>query len=183
MSQEKITYQLGPGPDKKAALKSTSDEVFNQLKNKFGNEYDVTSSDFGEVEKDWSHEIKVRKGSKIGAEVSFKWEESKPDFIELEVDESSKFGWQLTYGILLIFLAAGAYIGYNNMEPLAFLPGKKLAGGLGALIALIPGLILLSIAKSILMKNEKIQNAQLVREVAQALSSEHALGYGTNSHV
>lgn len=103
--------------------------------------------------------------------------------MELEVDESSKFGWQLTFGILLTFLAAGAYIGYNNIEPLAFLPGKKLAGGLGALIALIPGLILLSIAKSVLMKNEKPQNVQLVRDITAALRSESALGYGTNSHV
>jgi len=181
MSLDKITYQLGPVPDKKAVLKATSDEVFNQLKNKFGNEYDVTASDFGEVDKEWSHEIKVRKGNKIGAEVSFNWKESQPDIIELEVSESSKFGWQLTIIILFIFLAMGSYLGYNNMEPLAFLPGKKLAGGLGALIALIPGLIILSIAKSVLMKNEKEINANLVDEVRAAVNSDKALAYGSNS--
>ena len=182
MSLDKIIYQIGSGLDKQTLLKATADAVFAHLKSKFGSNYEVTSSEFGAVEKDWSHEIKVRKGNKIGAEVSFKWEESQPEIIILEVDESSKFGLQLTYGILFIFLVTGAYMGYNGVSPLDFLPGKKLAGGLGALIALIPGLIVLSVAKSVFFKNEKAENTQLVNDVKQAVS-ENASVYATNAQI
>jgi hypothetical protein len=61
-------------------------------------------------------------------------------------------------------------MGYNDIAPLAFLPGQKIAGGLGALIALIPGFIVVSIVKSIVLNKEKSQNAQLVNDVRQLIS-------------
>lgn len=170
MDSDKITYQLENNGDKETSLKNFANDILNQLNNRFGSEYNVTANEFGTFDKDWSHEIKVRKGNKIGAEVSFKWEQSQPGIIQLEVDESSKIGWQITYGILLPFVILGAYLGYNDMAPLAFLPGQKIAGGLGGLIAMIPGLILVSIIKSVLLKNEKELNAQLVKDVRQLVT-------------
>lgn len=170
MNSEKIIYKLDNHGDKETSLKTTANDVLAKLKNQFGHEYDVTANEFGVFDKDWSHEIKVRKGNKIGAEVGFKWEQSQPEVVTLEVDESSKMGSQITYGILLIFVAVGAYLAYNDMAPLEFLPGKKIAGGLGGLIAIIPGMIVVSIAKSLFLKNEKAQNAQLLNDVRQAVS-------------
>lgn len=170
MDSDKITYQLENSGDKETSLKNFANDILNQLTSRFGSEYNVTANEFGTFDKDWSHEIKVRKGNKIGAEVGFKWEKSQPEIIQLEVDESSKMGSQITYGILFPFVIIGAYLGYNDMAPLAFLPGHKIAGGLGGLIAIIPGLIVVSIVKSMLLKKEKEINAQLVKEVRQLVS-------------
>lgn len=169
MESQKITYQLESNGDKETLLKNTANDILARLKNKFGHEYAVTANEFGTFDKDWSHEIKVRKGNKIGAEVGFKWEQANPEVVALEVDESSKMGSQITYGIILPFLVIGAYLGYNDMAPLEFLPGKKLAGGLGALIALVPAVILVTIAKSLLLKKEKAQNAELVNAVSEVI--------------
>lgn len=170
MNTDKITYQLENSGDKETSLKNFANDILNQLKSRFGSEYNVTANEFGTFDKDWSHEIKVRKGNKIGAEVGFKWEQSQPDIIQLEVDESSKMGSQITYGILLPFIIIGAYLAYNDMAPLAFLPGHKIAAGLGGLIAIIPGLIIVSIVKSVLLKKEKVLNAQLVQDVMQLIA-------------
>ncbi len=170
MNTDKIIYQLENSSDKETALKNTAKDIQAQLKNKFGNEYTVIANEFGTIDKEWSHEIKVRKGNKIGAEVTFKWEKSNPEIMILEVDESSKMGSQITMGIVISFILIGAYLAYNDMAPLAFLPGRKIAAGLGGLIALIPGLIIVSIVKSMLLKDEKALNAQLVNEVRQLIS-------------
>lgn len=169
MNSDKIIYQLENTTDKETSLKNIANDIMAQLKSKYGSEYTVTANEFGLFDKDWSHEIKVRKGNKIGAEVGFKWEESQPEIMTLEVDESSKMGSLITYGILVPFVIIGAYMGYNDIEPLAFLPGQKIAGGLGALIALIPGIIVASIVKSIVLRKEKAQNVQLVNDVRQLI--------------
>jgi hypothetical protein len=170
MDTDKITYQLESTSDKETSLKNIANDVLNQLRSKFGHEYTITANEFGLFDKDWSHVIKIRKGNKIGAEVGFKWEKSQPEMMIMEVDESSKLGSLITYGILLPFIAVGAYMAYNDIEPLAFLPGHKIAGGLGGLIAMIPGLIIVSVVKSMLLKNEKTQNAQLVYDIKQLIS-------------
>ena len=169
MNTDKKIYPLENGSDKETSLKNVANDVLAELKNKFGGEYIVTADEFGAFGKDWSHEIKIRKGNKIGAAVGFKWEQSQPEMVILEVDESSKMGTWITYGILLPCIIVGAYLAYNDMEPLAFLPGKKMAAGLGGLIFLVPGLVIVAILKKLLLKNEKEQNAQLVNDVRQLI--------------
>ncbi len=160
-----ITRQIDPKLSPLTALKNIADDTLATLKTKFGNEYDVIAGNFPDVDKDWTHDIKVRKGNKIGAEVTIKWQKTNAKVVTLDVTDSSKLGNQITFITLIIFLAVGGYMGYNGIEPLAFLPGKKIAGGLGGLIALIPGFIIVAILKSILLKNEKALNAKLVNEV------------------
>ncbi|GAA5082585.1 hypothetical protein GCM10023210_00090 [Chryseobacterium ginsengisoli] len=55
---------------------------------------------------------------------------------------------------------------------MAFLPGYKIAAGLGGLIGLIPGAIIAYVLKSILLKNEKEENKQLVMNVISACKNE-----------
>lgn len=166
-----ITRQLDNGTNKETALKNLAGETLAQLKARFGNQYAVTADDFGEIGKNWSHEIKVRNGSKIGAAVTLKWEQTNPGNVSLDVEESSKLGTTVIYTCLLLFTSAGVLLAYNDMAPLAFLPGKKLAGLLGALISIIPGGIIGFVLKNILLKNEKEQNAKLVAEVRQFISN------------
>jgi len=166
-----IIYKLDNSTTREKALKNMANDTLAKLRTGFGNEYAVTADGFGEIGKDWTHEIKVRKGNKIGAAVTLKWEQSKPETVALEVDNSSKMGSQITYGTLIVFILTGAYLAYNDMAPLAFLPGKKIAAGLGGLIFMVPGIILVVILKSILLKNEKQQNAQLVNEVRQFIKN------------
>ena len=100
-----------------------------------------------------------------------KWEQSQPEIVTVEVDDSSKMGSWIMYGSMLSFSVVGAYLGYNNMAPLDFLPGKKLAAFLGVLIFLILGGIVAAILKGMLLKNEKEQNTQLVSEVRQLIAN------------
>lgn len=172
MEENQITYTLDSNGDRETSLKNAATTLRTKLQNQFGSTHTVTAGDFGVFDKDWTHEIKIRKGDKIGAEVTMKWEEAKPTVLTLEVEESSKMGSMITYGVLVPLALAGAYLGYNDMEPLAFLPGHKIAGGLGGLIALIPGLLVVYVLKSILLKKEKEENKQLVSDVVKACKNE-----------
>lgn len=171
MENNEIIYTLDNNGDRETILKNTATGLLAKLKSQFGNAYTVSAGDFGELDKDWTYQIKIREGNKIGAEVTLKWEQTKPTILTLEVDESSKMGSVITYGTLLPFTATGAYLAYNDIEPLAFLPGHKIASGLGGLIALIPGLIVVFILKSILLKNEKEKNRQLVIDITNTIRS------------
>lgn len=168
---ENIIYKIDPNANRNTALQQASNTIKATLQSKFGSSYAISADAFIEADKNWSHEIQVRQGNKIGVAVGLKWEKSTPDTVLLDASESSKMGNMITYSVLLLFLAIGGYMGYNNIEPLAFLPGSKIAGGLGGLIALIPGIIVVFILKSILLKGEKEQNAKLVNEVKLVLQS------------
>lgn len=172
MENNQIMYTLKSGDDKETILKNTSSDLMAKLQNQFGSSYSVTADDFGLFDKDWTHTIKIRKGNKIGAEVVLKWEKTNPSALLAEVDESSKMGSIIIYGGLILFMIIGAYMGGNHIEPLAFLPGYKIAAGLGGLIGLIPGAIIAFLLKSILLKNEKEENRQLVSKVISTCKDE-----------
>lgn len=168
-TNDTIVYKLDNSVNTEVALQNTANDVLVKLKSKFEGEYTIKANEFGAKEKDWTHEIKVRKGNKIGAEVSFKWEQSKPEIVSAEVSESSKLGSQIALFTLGIFFFGGALLAFNKVEPLAFLPGYKIAAVLGGFICLIPGLIVFMILKSVLLKNEKEQNNTLVQEVRELI--------------
>lgn len=172
MENNQIIYTLENNGDRETILKNEASNVMTKLKNQFGSSYSVTEDEFGLVDKDWTHRIKIRKGNKIGAEVTLKWEKTKPEVLSVEVDESSKMGSIITYGGMLLFMTAGAYMVGNHIEPLAFLPGTKIAAGLGGVIGLIPGFIIASLLKSVLLKNEKKENKQLVINVIDACKNK-----------
>ena len=153
-------------------LKSKLEEVVAKLHKKFGGEYELTSDDFDEADEDWSHEIKIRKGNKIGVEVDLKWEKSNPNLLSLEVDEGSKLGNRILYGCLIGFSILCAVMASNDIPPLAFLPGSyKLATGLGGVIGLIPGGILGFGLKSYFLKDEKAANEALLAAVLEELQN------------
>lgn len=163
--ENEIIYNLENSGDRETILKKTANDLKAKLSNRFGSQYTVSANDFTAPDKDWSHEIKIRKGNKIGAAVDLKWEQSAPNILKIEVDTSSKLGSTITFGVLAPFAIIGAYMAYNDMAPLAFLPGQKIAAGLGGLIAIAAGMTLVFILKLILLKNEKAENEKLVIDV------------------
>ncbi len=165
MEEKQIVYTLEGSGTREANLKNEATNLLAKLKNQFGSTHSVTAGEFGVLDKDWSHEIKIRKGDKVGAAVTLKWAKSNPTVLSIDVDESSKMGSRILYGGLFSFMGIGAYMGYNHIEPFAFLPGQKIATALAALIMAIPGIIVVYILKSMLMKNEKEENKQLVASV------------------
>lgn len=166
-----IIYQINTSINREIALKNIATETLEKLQEKFANEYEIIPSEMAEVEKDWAHDISIRKGKKIGAEVSLKWEKGNGEIVSVEVDESSKLGNQITYITLLVFILTGAYLAYNDMPPLEFLPGRRMAAGLGGLIFIIPAIPVLMILKSVFLKKEKEINAALVNEVKATLQN------------
>lgn len=115
----------------------------------------------------WSNEIKIRKGNKIGVSISLNWKKSTYKQVEIVITESTKLGSYLLYGIGFPFMFIGAYMGANNIAPLDFLPGYKLAAGLGGAIAFIPGVIIATIIKGIILKKSKEENHQLQNQVTE----------------
>lgn len=172
MEDNQIIYTLENNGDKETNLKNVATTLMAKLNTQFGNSHTVSADEFGLFDKDWTHEIKIRKGDKIGAAVTLKWEQTKPSVLSIDVDESSKLGWIITLSVLIPFGIIGAYLAYNDIEPLAFLPGYKIAAGLGGLIALIPGSIVVYLLKSMLLKKEKEENKQLVIDVINVCKNE-----------
>ncbi|WP_159025818.1 hypothetical protein [Aquimarina sp. Aq78] len=139
-----------------------------KLNNDFGNEYIVSLGKDTEIEDDWSYDIKIRKGNKIGASLSLNWKKQHFNDLNIEVSESTKIGGFLMYGIVFPFMFVGAYMGANRIAPLDFLPGYKLAGALGGVIAFVPGMILMTLIKSIILKKYKEENETLRKKVLSA---------------
>lgn len=117
------------------------------------------------------NEIKIRKGTKIGANIGINWKDKDYNQINIEITESTKLGTYLLYGIGFPFMFLGAYMGANDIAPLDFLPGYKLAAGLGGAIAFIPGVIISTILKSFLLKKYKEENKMLENKVKAVITA------------
>jgi hypothetical protein len=136
------------------------------LKEKFSGNYEITHKSFEAPTDDWSQDIKIRKGNKIGAAVDLKWYKKMPHDLEIEVSSSSKTGSIITYPIAIAFILIGAYMGYNHIGPFDGLPGKKIAGAIAGLLMLIPGSILIFILQKMLIsKDEREQSQKLIAEI------------------
>ena len=167
---EKIIYKLDKGNDNiEMVLQEATNSLISKLKKEIGEEYKISSDEFESPDKDWSHEIKIRKGNKIGADIGLRWENKST--LEIDINKSSKIGSIITYGVSIPLMVIGAYMGYNNIAPLAFLPGSKIAAGLGGLISLIPSFIIINILKSLLLKEVKEEANQLVINIRKILSA------------
>ncbi|AUP78540.1 hypothetical protein [Flavivirga eckloniae] len=168
-----IIYSLehSENSDIESIIEKNSTILINKIEQRFHNGYEIKYSEPKVPEKDWSHEIKIRKGNKIGVLIGLKWEKDTPYTFGIEITESSITGNMLTYGIIIPISLVGAYMGVNDIEPLTFLPGnRKLAAGLGGLIGLIPGGIMVYVIKSIFMKKEKKESSELIREIIEVIS-------------
>lgn len=155
----------------KEEIKELVSGLAARLNNDFGNEYIISLGKDTKIEDDWAYDIKIRKGNKIGASLSLNWKKEHFNNLNIEVSESTKIGNYLMYGIAFPFMFVGAYMGANHIAPLDFLPGYKLAGGLGGVIAFIPGIILTTLIKSIVLKKHKEENESLKKEVLSATNN------------
>lgn len=162
-----MVYEL-KAKDVNTAKEEIKEFVFGlttKLNNGFGNEYIISLGKDTKIEDEWTYEIKIRKGNKIGTSVSLNWEKKSFSNLKIEVSESTKIGVFLIYGIVFPFMFVGAYMGANHIAPLDFLPGYKLAGGLGGLITGILGMILTSFLKTVILKKYKEENENLQKRV------------------
>ena len=177
MEDEPIIYRIQHNANDPVdiALQKTGNEVMDKVKAAFEGRYVITTDGFSDAGDDWKYRIKIRQGNKIGAEVELKWEKTTSGFVTVAVDESSKLGTIITLGIAVPIGLVCAYMGSNHIAPLDFLPGRKIAAGLGGLIGLIPAGILIYIVKLVVFKNEKEANKQLVAEVKKVISREESI--------
>ncbi|MEY4925650.1 MAG: hypothetical protein RI894_86 [Bacteroidota bacterium] len=169
--EQTIVYNLVKNENIETVLKDTINTITTKLNQRFGSEYSVQTDDFTAPDDEWSHEIKIRKGSKIGASVDLKWEKTAPHILKLEVDESSKVGSALTLGIVTPFLLLGGFLGYNHIAPLDFLPGYRIAAILGVFTMVVPAYLLVFLLKKLLLNNETAENDTLVNEVRACLTT------------
>ena len=156
VNDEKIIHSLliNENNNVEEVLHTTANKILNKLKNEFGDRYEILSKKLGSPDEKWSHDIKLRKGNKVGARLELNWENDSPTKFEIEIDESSILGSIITYSSLLTCLFLGAYLGRHNIWPLAFLPGGRISALLGILIAFVPGAIFMYILKGMIVKKE-----------------------------
>jgi hypothetical protein len=173
MNDEKIILPLNLQGETKheAAIQETVNQLIQHLKEIFGQSYEISYDKIEEIEKDWSYEIRIRQGNKIGAAVDIKWPEDNPSVLEIEVDESSKLGMMILTGSGVSFMVIAVLMAINDIAPLAFLPGRRIAALLGGLIGLVLGMIIGLILKSLLLKGEKETNNKLTADVLAAVKT------------
>ena len=139
-------------------------ELAARFKERFPSPFEVTVDDPTLHQGTWSQEVFVRKGSTVGAQVELKWEANVPTVTAI-VTQNSKRDTQITMGVLLPLGILGAYLAYNDVGPLEFLPGKKIAATLGILIGLISGLPIVFGLRSLVGRNDKPENEKLLATV------------------
>ncbi|TSE02544.1 hypothetical protein [Aquimarina algiphila] len=172
LKEEKIITNLNIDENNSAdkVLLEASNKIIEKIQERFANSYEIVSEEFKSPDKDWSREIKVSRGNKVGSVIDLNWTKDMPTKLEIDVTKSSKIGRILIYTIGISFLLLGAYMGMNDIEPLAFLPGYKLAAGLGGLIALIPAAILIFILqKMIITKKDNEESNKLVQDIQKEI--------------
>lgn len=165
---ETIPHILRPaeGETTEIALHRRARTLHLKLKSEFGKDFEISAEHMKGIEDGkWAHEIKVRDGMHVGASVDMTWQKKKENQLMLEVDQSTKIGNYIMMGTMIPCFMIGGIMGIFGVAPLDFLPGTKLGGLLGALIALIPGVILFLIMRSILMRNHKEENRALKAKV------------------
>ena len=167
-----INVEASAGINNTEILKKTANELINKLTSKFGNLYSISKEEnAASTDLEWSQEIKIRKGAKVGATISLKWEATSVSVIKAEVDTDSKLGSIILYSVQIPFLIIGAYMGYNHIAPLDFLPGQKLAAGLGGVLALIPGGIVVYLLNKMLLKDAKAENERLLEAIRNTIEA------------
>lgn len=145
--------------------------LVQDVEKSYDTKYQVFSGEIEVPEDKWSHEIKIRKGNKIGVGIELSWEKENPSDVEIEVKESTKIGNRILYGVSIPFMLIGAYMAVNRIAPLDFLPGYKIAGGLGGVIAFIPGIIIAVVIKSFVLKKYKEENKELEEKTEGLMAS------------
>jgi hypothetical protein len=121
-----INVEISAGANNTETLKKAANDLINKLTSKFGNLYSIsTEENTASTDQEWSQEIKIRKGAKVGATIRLKWEATSASVIKAEVDTDSKLGSIILYGVQIPFLIIGAYMGYHHIAPLDFLPVEK----------------------------------------------------------
>lgn len=170
-TETNVIYPLDNTLDTENALKNITSEILTKLENRFGHEYEIKSTELEASATEWMHEITIRKGNKIGVELTLTWNKKSGESVIISVDESAKLGSQITKIVLYGFILVGAYMGYENIPPFDFLPGRKIAAAVAGLICAIPALIVIAILKNILFKEEKAINTELANEVKTLLQN------------
>jgi hypothetical protein len=111
---------------------------------------------------DWRQNVTVRRGTGVGAEVAVTWSKVTSRVVKLDVRQNSKLDTYVFLGVGLPFILVGACMAYFHVPPLHFLPGRKLATGLGGFIGLVASWPLIAVLQSILGREEKNENERLV---------------------
>ena len=157
-----ITAQLEEDGRTDSQLRQISEDLLAATKAAFTGEHTIKISDPDlENEDEWNRVIKVTNGAKIGASMDIRWDAHKPDKVQVEIDEKTKFGTIVFAACVAPLFFLGMYMGIEEIPPLDFLPGYKIAAILGGIILAIPGGILGAVLKSILMKKEAPVNKKL----------------------
>jgi hypothetical protein len=154
----------GPEPIKKF-LADLSSSVASEFQNRFKAPYEVSAADPTNNDGNWEQEVKIRQGVKVGAEVQLKWSRADPAFVTLDVSQNSKLDTYILLGVALPLSVLGAYLAYQDLPPLAFLPGRRLATGLGGVIGLLVGLPVVGVLRSIFGRKQKGENERLIAAV------------------
>jgi hypothetical protein len=142
-----------------------SQSLTSGLRDRFTAPYQVAVEDPLTRDGDWEQALSVREGAKVGAEVQLKWSGADPAVITIDVSQNSKLDSYILLAVTMPLLFVGGYMGHQDVPPLEFLPGRKLATALGVLIGLLVALPIVALLRSALGRDAQTQNERLVTTV------------------
>jgi hypothetical protein len=166
MQDDELVELHVPAVDVPGFLARQAAALVDQLRTRFGAGYEVSAEEPLARGGDWQQTIKVRKGAQVGADVDLSWQGGPA---KLTTSTASKLGTALLVGIGLPAGAVGAYLGYNHIPPLAFLPGWRIAAALGGVMLLLAGMIVALVLDAALGRGHAAENEQLRRQVADVV--------------
>ena len=172
---ENLIYSLDSTStsDVASLLSHSVDSITKLLKDNLNNDYEIISGKVDQPGDSWTHTVKVRKGNSVGVAVELSWTNNNPGQLQVSVEESSKLGNIILWGAVVPFAAAGFYMGVEDIEPLAFLPGEKIAAALGALMGMTAGAIIGTIIKSLVIKKADQKESDALVTTITSLLNEH----------
>ena len=152
-------------------LRELFDKLERTVNERFGDHYEIKAGDESQSDGEWSRQLKIRQGFKIGSSIELKADLENDKEGTVMVDESSKLENWLYAGILLPSVLFGIHATRQDIGFFAFFPGKKLGAILGGLLMVIPGAMLALAVKKIVMRSVEPKIEKLIEKVNQVCST------------
>lgn len=177
-STDERIFELGIPEDKQtdALLVELAKAILLGLRAKFPAPYETAREENEKTDDRLEVELSLRKGLPIGVSIKLLRDDEKPGTVGFGIEPSTKLAQYVTLGVTVPLMIACGVMGMGHIAPLDFLPGRRIAALLGALIGFVCALPIFMTLNYLLGRGSAPQNRQLVNEVATCVE-EIALHY------
>jgi hypothetical protein len=169
-SPDERMFEVAIPPDKQtdALLNELAVAILTELKTAFPAPHETAREENDKVDDAQEVELTVRNGLQVGVGIKLLRDpvDGKPDVLSVGIEPNTKLAQYVTLGVTIPFMLVAAYMAIARVPPLDFLPGRKIAALLGALIGFVFSLPVFMGLNYALGRSSAPKNRQLVSDVA-----------------